>query len=118
MHVKVMDTMKKVEFHSDCNSVGRVKDEGDCDVYLHIGHMHSPLLDPSVRVVYLPEDLGGGKVSVVDRYLCHCVLCGGMCPSATLDKQINEKTVSVLHCNSEVRFFFIAGKLTKGELDV
>lgn len=110
--------MKRVEFYSHCNSVGKVKEEGDSDVYLHMGHYHSPLLDPSVKVIYIPSDLGGGNSEIVDRYYCKCPLCNSLCPSVILNKKTNGKHLSVLHCSSEVKFFFIAGKLTKGELDV
>ena len=103
----------KVEFNSNCNSIGKVKEDLECDAFVHMGSNKSPLLDSSVKLIYLPEELGGGSSLIVDRYYCKCPVCDDICPAATLHKKHKGTSMSAIHCKREVKFFFVAGKLIK-----
>lgn len=102
----------KVQFHANTNSVGRVTDESfkGNNAVLFMGGNTSPILDSDVKILYFPDELGGGFSPVIARYLsASCPVCNGHCPTAVTDRMNNQKQVSVLHCSKEVKFFFING---------
>ena len=98
----------KVEFKSDFPEVGHVTEEGWENTVIY-NNSPSPLLDTDVKVIFFPDDIGGGKAEILDRYKSDCEICSGTCPAVTTKRIMNNETVSVIHCIVKKQFFFIKG---------
>ena len=97
----------KCKFDASINELATVGEDG---LYIR-ENACSPLLDECVKVIYPPKDMEIPLAVITFRFFMEkCLLCGGsLCVAATTDQLINDRVLTVIHCNEVKEFAYVGG---------